>query len=274
MSDPLYFHEIKGKDTESGIPVFLLHTSPLDHNYLVNSLPDGFEPSNSFYFIDLPSHGKSPDIENNQLSFRKMADSVDRLREHLGFDQIHMFGHGIGGFVAQYYATYHRKHTSSLTICNSAPNHNYREEMAWKIRDNYSNGIKQQLSNFEQRIDEESLRFKFKTSYAYHFTPPNEEEAAKLMDSISRFPKDAYVIISNYLIPLFDLRQYNQKLKFPVMIISGKNDVWPASILDMYRTDIPKATFEEVDAGHFPMIEDSSNFWSIMNNWLNQTAQN
>ncbi len=142
--------------------------------------------------------------------------------------------------------------------------------MAWNIRENYSKGVKQQLADYEGRTDEESLRFKFKTSLTYHFSPPNEHQANELLESISRFPNEAYVIISNYLIPILDLRQYNQKLKIPVLIVSGINDVWPKSILDMYHTDIPKATYEEFETGHFPMIEDPDNFWGIVKNWLDQ----
>lgn len=270
MKDPLYYHKIEGSDSGENAPLFLLHTSPLDHNYLLNSLPDGFVSSRTLYFIDLSSHGKSPDIENKYLSFKKLSDDVDQLREHLGLEKVNIFGHGIGGFVAQYYATYHRKQTSALIISNSSPNHNYREEMAWNIRDNYSNAVKQKLADYEGQTDEESLRFKFKTSFTYHFSPPNEERANELLESISRFPKDAYVIISNFLIPILDLRQYNQKLKIPVLIISGLNDVWPKSILDMYHTDIPSATFEELETGHFPMMDDPDNFWLIVNNWLGQ----
>lgn len=270
MKDPLYYYKVDGEDTEQNIPLFLIHTSPLDHNYLLNSLPDDYAPSSSFYFIDLSSHGKSPDVENKQLSFKKLADQVDKLRDYLGFDKVNIFGHGIGGFVAQYYATYHRKQTSSLIISNSSPNHNYREVMAWNIRDNYSKAVKQRLADYEGRTDEEALRFKFKTSFTYHFSPPSEERANELLESISRFPKDAYVIISNYLIPILDLRQYNQKLKIPVLIISGSNDVWPKSILDMYHTDIPNATYEEFETGHFPMIEDPDTFWLIIKNWLAQ----
>ncbi|MCE7736728.1 MAG: alpha/beta hydrolase [Candidatus Heimdallarchaeota archaeon] len=270
MNDPLYYQKIDGKGSGNPTPLFLLHTSPLDHNYLLNSLPKGYVPSCPFYFVDLSSHGNSPDIENKQLSFKKLADQVDQLRNHLDLEKISIFGHGIGGFVAQYYATYHRKHTSALIISNSSPNHNYREEMAWNIRDNFSKGVKQKLADYEGRTDEESLRFKFKTSLTYHFSPPNEEKANELLESISRFPNDAYVIISNYLIPILDLRQYNQKLKIPVLIISGVNDVWPKSILKMFQTDIPNATYETLETGHFPMIEDPDNFWSVVNTWIAQ----
>ena len=184
MKDRLYYHKVDGKHAEANIPLFLLHTSPLDHNYLLNSLPKDYVHSNAFYFIDLSSHGKSPDIENKNLSFRKLADHVDQLRNHLGYDKVNIFGHGIGGFVAQYYATYHSKQTAALIISNSSPNHNYREAMAWNIRDNYSNAVKQKLADYEGNTDEGSLRLKFKTSLIYHFSPPNEDLANELLDTI------------------------------------------------------------------------------------------
>ncbi|MHA2101213.1 MAG: alpha/beta fold hydrolase [Candidatus Kariarchaeaceae archaeon] len=269
MSILPYYQKIDGTDGDRQVPLFVIHTSPLDHNYMANSLPHDIKPNFDIYFVDLPAHGKSKDLEI-KLSFRRLSDSIEELRKSLRLPKIHILGHGIGGFVAQYFAAYHKKFTASLIISNSSPNHNYREEMAWNIRDQYSNTVKQKLGDYEGRTDEESLKFKFKTALAYHFSPPNEEQANQIINSTARFASEAYVVISNYLIPVFDIRQYNQRIKVPVMIISGKNDVWPKHILEMYHTDIPNATYVEFETGHFPMVDKPEKFWNTLHNWLNK----
>ncbi|OLS25234.1 MAG: Pimeloyl-[acyl-carrier protein] methyl ester esterase [Candidatus Heimdallarchaeota archaeon LC_2] len=249
-------------------PLFLLHTSPLDKTYLQQSLVKEFKNSIPFYFIDLPSHGKSPDIENKNMSFRNMAEKIEELRVNLGFEKIHIYGHGIGGFVAQYFSAYHRNRVSSLICSNTSPNYDYREEMAWKIRGQYDNKIKQQFDYSYGKTDIDSLKSRFLTSLAFHFSPADEKKAEFLMNSISRFPQNAYIIISNFLIPKFDIRQYNQKLKIPVLIISGSKDVWPKKILNWYKTDIPHSDFIEFDSCHFPMIDEPAEYWNKINMWL------
>lgn len=266
-----YYEVVQKKNQELNeiIPLFLIHTSPLDRSYLQNSLPLEFQNTIPYYFIDLPSHGKSPDMENKNMSFRNMANKINELRKDLGFEKIHVYGHGIGGFVAQYYTTYHRKNVSSLICSNTSPNHDYRDEMAWNIRSQYSNIIKQKFDTESGKTDSESLKTRFHYSLTYHFSPPDEVKAEQILNSILRFPQNAYVVISNFLIPKFDVRQYNQKLKIPVLIISGSNDVWPKKIIEWYITDIPNADFLEFESGHFPMVDSPDEYWGKINLWLN-----
>ena len=61
-----YYEIVQSMDKELNeiIPLFLLHTSPVDRSYLQQSVDKDFKNPIPYYFIDLPSHGKSPDIEN------------------------------------------------------------------------------------------------------------------------------------------------------------------------------------------------------------------
>jgi pimeloyl-ACP methyl ester carboxylesterase len=89
---PLHF-DIHGK----GTPVIFLHgfmenaTMWLD---LVKKLPI------TAICVDLPGHGKSPDLQNEPVSIERSADLVWELIASNNWQQAQIVGHSMGGYVA------------------------------------------------------------------------------------------------------------------------------------------------------------------------------
>ncbi|MHA2172751.1 MAG: alpha/beta fold hydrolase, partial [Candidatus Kariarchaeaceae archaeon] len=110
----LHYQQIDG-DLERPT-IFCLHTTPLDSSYLIESLTN-VKLVNPMLVIDLPGHGQSTDEDG--LTFEHMADRVEEVRKALSLDKIIMYGHGIGGFVAQHYGVKYQKHLAALIISNS-----------------------------------------------------------------------------------------------------------------------------------------------------------
>ena len=268
--DGFKFHvEITGNN--DGIPVYVFHTSPFDHKYLMKSLQS--EGDYSFYFFDLPNHGGSEPTDLDNLSFMKIAKAVEGYRKSNDHQKIHVLGHGIGGFVAQTYATRFKNSVHSLVICNSAPNSRYRTEMAWNIRDKLSKVTKQKMSDLQGGTDAESLRFRFQSSLPAYFSDEFQSQADDLIDGLDVFPSDSYVTISNYMIPKYDVRDGLQGFHHPVLIIIGTHDVWPENILEHYKIDVPHAKIIKIDSGHFPMIEQPVQFWNAVLAFLDENSK-
>ena len=268
--DGFKFHvEIVGNN--NGNPVYVFHTSPFDHMYLMKSLKS--EANYNFHFFDLPNHGNSEPTDLENLSFMKIAKAVEEYRKSNEHQEIHVIGHGIGGFIAQTYATRFKNSVLSLIICNSAPNSRYRTEMAWNIRDRLSKVVKQKMSDLQGETDAESLRFRFKSSLPAYFTNEFHSQADELIDGLDVFPSDSYVTISNYMIPKYDVRDGLQSFQHPVLIIIGTHDVWPENILDLYKIDVPHAKVVKLNSGHFPMIEQPEAFWNTVLAFLKENSK-
>jgi proline-specific peptidase len=260
----LHYQQIDG-DLERPT-IFCLHTTPLDSSYLIESLTN-VKLVNPMLVIDLPGHGQSTDEDG--LTFEHMADRVEEVRKALSLDKIIMYGHGIGGFVAQHYGVKYQKHLAALIISNSAPNAKYREFMAWNIRDRFTKMTRQAIEDYFGKIDDQSIRMRFTRSLAVHFQPTDHEIAKKIMDECHRIASETYVHLSQNEIPKHDLREQLRKIKIKTLIMSNKEDVWPTNASLLIKNDINHATLIVQEGGHFHMLENPIEYWQSINEWVN-----
>jgi len=262
----LHFTLINGKGNKP--PFFLIHTIPFDSSYLQNSLSE-INFDRDLYLVDLPNHGESDDQKVETLNFEKIANRIEDLRQDLGLNKIVMYGHGIGGFVAQHYVLTYGKYLDALVLSNTSSNAKYRKEMAWNIRDKFSSVTIQALNEYAGLTDDKSVRVRFTQSLAAHFDPMNHEKAKGIMDGSFRISTEAYVYLSQYVIPKHDLRERLRKIKVTTLLLGGKEDVWPKSALQFLENDISHARSLLLDGGHFPMIDNPKLYWNTIRMWLN-----
>ncbi len=260
----LYYRKLYDENNDK-TPLFILHTIPLDGTYFERSF-DGVNFSFPVYIIDLPSHGKSDDIDN--LHFDNMAKEIEKLREDLSINKLYIMGHGVGGFVAMNYAYMYESKLQGMILSNTAPDSSYRIQMAWNIRDRYTKVILQALSEYGGKTDDKSLRVKFTQSLSVHFKPTNHEAAKLLLDTANRVATDAYVKIAKDIIPRHNMREKLRKLKIPTLIIGCTDDVWPGDAINLLKTDIEHADMIAFKGGHFPMLEGANKYWSEIEKWL------
>ncbi len=253
------------------LPVFMIHTTPLDSSYLIRSFRD-IKPANTIITIDLPSHGKSEDTKVINLTFKKIADEIEKLRQELDHPSIVMYGHGVGGFVAQNYAIKYQKYLKGLILSNTAPNFKYRTEMAWNIRERFSKVTIQAMEGYAGKTDEKSISARFTQGLAVYFKPTNHDEAKKLLNDCYRLAAKAFVYLSQYEIPKHDLREKLRKIHIKTLIISGKDDVWPEKSSLLIKNDIIHARLETIASGHFPMIDNTQKYWELIIEWLSEIS--
>lgn len=111
MSD--LFHVRHG----TGRPVVVLHGGlGLDHAYMraLDRLADVAE----LIYVDLRGNGRSP--RPPAASIAAMADDVDALRAHLGFEQWSVVGHSYGSFIALTYAIRHPDRVAGLVAIGTS----------------------------------------------------------------------------------------------------------------------------------------------------------
>lgn len=260
-------HYEKQEGSGKKTPIFIIHTIPLDKNYLMTSIEKNVSP-HDLYFIDLPGCGMSEDIPHEDMNLEYFTEAIEKLREKIQLNQIIIYGHGIGAFVAMKYAIVYRKFVEAMIISNSSTSSSYRKQMAWNIRSQFSHGIKDILDRIAGKIDEKSVRIRFTHSYSTHFHPINKEKANNLLDSAHRIASEPYVMISHYDIPKYNIRESIRKVERPTLILGGAYDVWPVEEVKKIQVDIPHGKLHFFKSGHFPMIDLPEKYWSTIFNWL------
>jgi len=256
----LYYEIIEGIDPEA-TPIYLLHTIPLDGNYLRTSLTV-IDHKNTIVSLDFRDHGRSDDSKRkNQLKFRTFANDVNNLRKSLGHKNVILFAHGIGGFVALKFLMWHRKNVEKLVLFETAVDSKYRQKLAWNIRERFSNQIKDLLEPFKMNASATALEVKFYQSFAMHFSTPNYTKAKYLMESSYKMGLLAYALMHKEF-DEYNMKGIGSKYHGSCLLIRANESLWPEEEHLRLKREFPQSQELTLDkGGHYCMVEDPSYFW-------------
>ena len=102
----------------AGTPIVFLSGGPGMPDYLEGVAK--LVPGRRVVSYDQRGTGESV-VTDGDYSTRAHVADLDALRDHLGVDQFHLFGHSWGGMLAQLYATAHITSVASLFLCSPTP---------------------------------------------------------------------------------------------------------------------------------------------------------
>src|SRR6185503_18555432 len=103
----------------SGEPIVLLHGGPGMGDYF-DSFPEILSPP--YRVVSYDQRGCGASSCEMLFDVEKQVGDLDSIREHLGADRIHLFGHSWGGLLGQLYAKVHPERVGSLVLCCSMAN--------------------------------------------------------------------------------------------------------------------------------------------------------
>jgi len=109
--------EIHFEDYGSGQTVVLLHGF-LENSTMWDEFIPLFSVENRIITVDLLGHGQTGCI-GYVHSMELMAESVNRVLEHLDIDEALLIGHSMGGYVALAFAELYPKKINGLCLMNS-----------------------------------------------------------------------------------------------------------------------------------------------------------
>lgn len=102
----------------AGVPIVFLSGGPGMPDYLADVC--NLVPGRRTVRYDQRGTGGST-VTNGDYSTEAHVADLESLREHLGAEQLHLFGHSWGGMLAQLYATAHIGSVASLFLCSPTP---------------------------------------------------------------------------------------------------------------------------------------------------------
>jgi proline iminopeptidase len=252
-------------------PIIVLHGGPgaLDHTYLLPQMLD-LATDRQVTFYDQRGSGKSLgfNLDPQTINITNFVQDLEALRKNLGYEQFTLLGHSWGGVLALNYAISYPQNISTLVLLASAPHNTQGFQIFLKEYDKRLAPLTPEITKITnstdfKKLEPAALSAYYRLIFSKYFYNP--DDVAKL--SLS-FNAESYksgmsvtqILQKNYLAK-FDLSNDLPKLKVPVLMIHGANDIVPLATAKATNDLLPDSKLvilQECD--HFPYIEQSTEF--------------
>ncbi len=250
-----------------GEPIVFLSGGPGMPDYLEEIAK--LVPGRRVVTYDQRGTGGSAVTDGDYSTEAHVAD-LDSLREHLGAEQLHLFGHSWGGMLAQLYATAHVSSVASLFLCSPTPGvgtdwvEMERDVMAYSKGRSSSGayalmGLRSLLGRIP-RLGQRSLEKMYAQVWLNYQNPDSALPADRsLLEGIGRqttFETRASAVS----LPTDFLDSVLPQARFPFFVMFGENDIYGKHtrlVGDRY----PNATVELwPECGHLPWLDAPTRF--------------
>lgn len=217
--------------------------------------------------MDLPYFGLSGGFEDGITSYRRSAEVVNSLLNHLEIESIHIGGNSLGGAVSWFFASEYPTKTKSLILIDAVPPNLTNQRSNSLLSHPILASI---VSQFTPRF---LLRNILKTAYG--------DPGLLTADVVDRYytilrkenTRKFILTVTNEDEPSFGYEDRLKSISVPIFIMWGEKDRWISmdayeyfvSILDL--SDDQYITFPEL--GHVPM-EEAPNTVDYYIDFLNQ----
>jgi len=238
----------------NGEPVILLHPRTGNSDFFQNTLPALAKAGYRAIAIDNPGWGKS--TVSDPKNSTPVAVTLDALFDKLGFQQVHLVGTAMGGYIALDYTTYKPERLKTLTIAASGlgfqndPEYDAFRKMA-EIP-----GMSEQPSHIRE------VSPNYRASNPQGLAQWQEIHEKGQQDGVARPP----LFAPNTPTKL-------ASIKTPTLVIAGGIDlVTPSGAMRLWSRHIqgPKEFIVIPEAGHVLVWEQPEVFNQVLVDFLNQ----
>jgi proline iminopeptidase len=288
-----YFHSGEGK------PVLVIHGGP---GFPPTSPWDGLEgPAHDFRFIYYHQRGcghstrpidtfKSQNFMQNAMILDKilglsaqLAD-IERIRRILGQEKLSLIGHSYGGFLASLYAVEFPEHVDKMILIAPAGVLKFPIEEGEgfeKIREYMSEKQKAEFDDFLSRYFDYGKIFTksekdlsaLNAEYVKHFGAAMKSRGLEMPEMAEEelALSGGWMVHALYLSlgMKYDLREELTKVRVPVLVLHGEEDMFAAKASREYTDLFPNGKLLMIpEATHFPFVEKPEEFGRIVGEFL------
>ncbi len=259
------FYRVEGE----GDPVLFVGGPHLDHTYLrdAGTWFSGF----TRVYIDLSGAGRS-EPRGRELTHATWVDDIEWVRRQIGADQLLLFGHSYGGFLCQEYLVRHSEHIRAAILCCTAPAFEYAEAVVANAlgRNNPEAATALQEGLSRPATSDRELEATWRAVLPLYFA--GTVSTAEL-DRLSEGRCSAMAFNAAHFgcLQQFDVRAQLPDVATPLLLLSGSDDfMCPAEFgAERIRALAPSCSSHEFpNAGHFPWIEQPTEFQRVVTKWL------
>jgi pimeloyl-ACP methyl ester carboxylesterase len=221
------------------------------------------------------------------------VEDVESLREHLGAEQLTLYGNSHGGCVALAYAAAHPERVARFVVTNSPAriDEAYKEAGALtreRFSEAFDDGaerlaaadaadaaIEAAIDGHGGELSEAELRREFRTLMARYVTRQGPAETAYL-DRLCAAPMnwDAVQVMYAEFLDGLDLLANADAVSAPALVIAGEYDVTvPPAAMRLIADSLPDADYVELPGvGHFVEVEAGEQFSAVVREFLSARA--
>ncbi|MFN4183041.1 MAG: alpha/beta fold hydrolase [bacterium] len=239
-----------------GAPLVVIHGGPgVNHQYFHPHLGLLAEFCEVVYYDLRGQGGSSPAPQEEDYGLLQDVEDVEKLRQSLGLEKIHLLGHSYGGYVALEYATQYAEHTRTAILC-SVPIGESEEEI---------NRRSDEIWNSLQRLYPGEDIF-----YRFYFRKPVSEKTRYYNDVVRKdyahpqtrkvleaYAKDTYMVHPYLALSL---------IPCPIYLLYGRHDpLCNIELIQNLSEQYPRTRlilFEE--SGHDPFADEPEYFARVM----------
>lgn len=230
----------------------------LDHTYMreLDRMGDVAE----LIYVDIRGNGRSPGPAAATIA--AMADDIDALRAHLGFERWTVIGHSYGSFIALTYAIRHPERVAGLVAIGTAFSFEHAPAVVENVqkRDQPA-AAAALLSVLGQPARDDAhlaeLWPQIQPLYYHRWQPRFADALAH-----TRFSAEGYNR-GNELLATYNVRGELARIKAPALVISGDDDfITPADLCGApVAAGIANARHAVIpQSGHMPFQENPVSF--------------
>ncbi|HJU21349.1 MAG TPA: pimeloyl-ACP methyl ester esterase BioH [Casimicrobiaceae bacterium] len=235
-----------------GRPLVLLHGFAM-HSGLFAPLMPALSRQHRVYAVDLPGHGRSPPIDDGDLS--SLVDAVDGAIDEESFD---VLGWSLGGEIALAWALAQPSRIRRLVLVATTP--------SFVVRDGWPHAMTPQtLSRFgdELRVSYRLTLARF-LALQVHGSEAGRATLAALRERLyergepSKNALDAAIETLNHV----DLRPDLSRIRTPALVVAGDRDTLvPIGATRALAAALPNATQVTIEgAAHVPFLSHRDAF--------------
>ncbi len=260
LEDARLFYEVVG----TGAPIIVVHGGPgLDHAYLRPGL-DALATRNTLVYYDQRGTGRSiANLDAEGISLDHFVDDIDALRQALGYEKVSVLAHSFGALIGLEYALQYGDHLRALILMNPVePGSRFGEETAERQR---SVRTAQDVTELEALRATEGFLARDPATlsqvYRVMFRQALKDRSRiddldlDLAPSTARNGQDVAALLSGGLGPI-DWWDRLAAIEVPTLVLHGRFDIPPMDMSLALAEALPIGTFEVLDSGHFPYLED------------------
>lgn len=272
LDDARIFYEVVG----SGEPIIVVHGGPgLDHEYLQPGL-DALGTRNTLVYYDQRGTGRSTaELTESAISFDRFIQDIDELREALGYEEVSVLGHSFGTLLAIEYARRYPDRTRAIILMNPVePGARFREETAARQTERLTDEVATEMEalraseGFQARDPATLSRF-YRLAFRPIMKVPDrvDELDLNLAGTTARQGQDVARLLGT---SLGEVEWWDRlpSIEAPALVLHGRYDAPPTDMGRELAEAFPMGTFEVLDAGHFPYLEDREGLLSAVSSFF------
>lgn len=271
LDDARIFYEVVG----SGDPIIVIHGGPgLDHEYLQPGL-DALGTRHTLVYYDQRGTGRSAaELDETAISFDLFIEDIEQLREALGYDQIGVLGHSFGTLLAIEYARRYPDRTRALILMNPVePGTRFQEETATRQAEGRTDEVTAEMETLRrsegfQARDPATLSRFYRLAFRGVMKTPDQvdELDLDLAGTTARQGQDVARLLGTSMGPV-EWWDRLPSIEAPTLVLHGRYDAPPTDMARELAEAFPLGTFEVLDAGHFPYLEDREGLLSAVSSF-------